>query len=357
VKGASIAFGAPMINRGCFSLFARGAAEYSALTVDLVRRSTVIDMLGLLTLDFPKLWAWQTEPNRFQQADFQRLKGSGITIFHPSVGYTTGDIYADSLRDITQWTAFIAAHPHQFLRVDGPDDLERAKAQDKIGIVIGQQNSGHFRCVEDVDRFHGLGQRVSQLTYCRNRIGGGSSDPHDDGLTAYGALIVQRMNKVGMAVDISHCADRTTLDAIEASRKPVLVTHTNCRALVPNSSRCKTDEAIRRVAARGGVIGVTMVRVFVRAAGPATIENVLDHVDHVAKLVGVEHVGIGSDVDLDGRDVRTRPTRKSDLDGIDYAKKVYDLTEGLLRRRYSSRNIELILGRNFQRVLSEIWAA
>jgi membrane dipeptidase len=176
-------------------------------------------------------------------------------------------------------------------------------------------------------------------------------------LTAYGALIVQRMNKVGMAVDISHYADRTTLDAIEASRKPVLVTHTNCRALVPNSSRCKTDEAIRRVAARGGVIGVTMVRVFVRAAGPATIENVLDHVDHVAKLVGVEHVGIGSDVDLDGRDVRTRPTRKSDLDGIDYAKKVYDLTEGLLRRRYSSRNIELILGRNFQRVLSEIWAA
>jgi membrane dipeptidase len=100
-----------------------------------------------------------------------------------------------------------------------------------------------------------------------------------------------------------------------------------------------------------------MVRFFVRAAGPATIENVLDHVDYVAKLVGVEHVGIGSDVDLDGRDIRTRPTRKSDLDGIDYAKKVYDLTEGLLRRRYSSRNIELILGRNFQRVLSEIWAA
>jgi membrane dipeptidase len=356
LQGAAVALGAPMINRGRFSLFAQSDAEYSALTVDLVRGSTVIDMLGLLTLDFPKLSAWQIEPSRFQPADFQRLKDSGITIFHPAVGYTTGDICTDSLRDVTQWNTFIAGHARQFLRVDGPADLERVKAQGKIGIVIGQQNSAHFRCVEDVDRFHGLGQRVSQLTYCRNRIGGGSSDPRDEGLTAYGARIVQRMNQVGMAVDISHCGDRTTLDAIEASRKPVLVTHSNCRALVSNSRRCKTDEAIRRVAARGGVMGVTMVRFFVRAAGPATIEDVLDHIDHVAKLAGVEHAGVGSDVDLDGRDIRVHPKRKSDLDGIDYAKKVYDLTEGLVRRHYSSRNIELILGRNFQRALCEIWA-
>ncbi|MGD0772102.1 MAG: membrane dipeptidase [Candidatus Solibacter sp.] len=357
LQRTAAALGAPMINRGRFSLFAQSRAEYSTLTVDLVRGSTVIDMLGLLTLDFPRLWAWQTEPSRFQQADFQRLKDSGITIFHPAVGYTTGDICAASSRDVTQWNMFIAAHPRQFLRVDGPGNLQQAKAEGRIGIVIGQQNSAHFRCVEDVDRFHGLGQRVSQLTYCRNPIGGGSSDTRDDGLTPYGALIVQRMNKVGMAVDISHCGDRTTLDAIEASRKPVLVTHSNCRALVPDSRRCKTDEAIRRVAARGGVMGVTMVRFFVRAGGPVTIEDVLDHIDHVAKLAGVEHVGVGSDVDLDGRDIKVRPKRKSDLDGIDYAKKVYDLTEGLLRRHYSSRNIELILGRNFQRALSAIWAA
>jgi membrane dipeptidase len=287
LKGASVALGAPMINRGRFSLFARSDAEYSALTVDLVRRSMVIDMLGLVTLDFPKLWAWQSDPGRFRQADFQRLKDSGITIFHPAVGYTTGDIHAESSRDISQWNAFITAHARQFLRVDGPADFERAKAQGKIGIVLGQQNSEHFRCVEDVDDFYGLGQRVSQLTYCGNRIGAGSSDPRDDGLTEYGALIVERMNKVGMAVDISHCGDRTTLDAIEASQKPVLVTHSNCRALVSNSARCKTDEAIRQVAASGGVIGVTMVRFFVRAAGPVTIEDVLDHIDHVAKLVGV----------------------------------------------------------------------
>ncbi len=80
-----------------------------------------------------------------------------------------------------------------------------------------------------------------------------------------------------------------------------------------------------------------MVRSFVQESGSATIENVLDHIDHVAGLVGVEHVGIGSDVDLDGRDVRIRPRKRFDLDGIDYSQKIFDLTEGLVRRKYSSR--------------------
>ena len=102
-------------------------------------------------------------------------------------------------------------------------------------------------------------------------------------------------------------------------------------------------------------MGITMVRSFVRAAGRVTIEDVLDHIDHLTKLVGVEHAGIGSDVDLDGRDPRVRPTRRFDLDGIDYAKKIYDLTEGLVNRNYSSRNIELILGGNFARALTEAW--
>jgi membrane dipeptidase len=163
------------------------------------------------------------------------------------------------------------------------------------------------------------------------------------------------MNAVGMAVDISHCGDRTTLNAIEASRKPVLVTHSNCRALVPGSSRCKTDEAIRRMAAKGGVMGFTMVRGFVRSSGRVTIEHVLDHVDHLVKVAGVEHAGIGSDVDLDGRDLLLRPEHRFDLDDIDYSRKIYDLTEGLLRRKYSNRSIELILGGNFERALTAAW--
>jgi len=356
LAGVACTLGAPFLNRGRFSLFAQSGLTYSALTLDLVRSSTVIDMLGLLTLNFRKLWAWQSQPSRFQTADFQRLKDSGITIFHPAVGYTEGDIYASSLRDITGWNEFIAAHPADFFRVDGPSDLQQAKRLGKIGILIGQQNSSHFRSVDDVDCFYSLGQRVSQLTYDRNRIGGGSSDPRDDGLSPYGLQIVERMNQLGMAIDISHCADRTTLDAIEASKKPVLVTHSNCRALV-SSPRCKTDEAIRRLAAKGGVVGITMIRYFVRASGPATMEDVLDHIDHVVNIAGVEHVGIGSDVDLDGRDALYHSAKRNDLDGIDYQKKIYDLTEGLVRRNYSRANIELILGGNFQRALSEIWAS
>ena len=103
-------------------------------------------------------------------------------------------------------------------------------------------------------------------------------------------------------------------------------------------------------------MGITMVRSFVRAARRVTIEDVLDHIDHLTKLVGVEHAGIGSDVDLEGRDALVHATRRFDLDGIDYTKKIYDLTEGLVSRNYSSRNIELILGGNFERALAETWA-
>jgi membrane dipeptidase len=355
LKGAALAVAAPLIQRGRFCLFAQSETAYSTLTLDLVQRSTVLDMLGLLTLDYPKFCSWVADPGCFARHDFEKLRASGTTIFHPAVGFTGRDVYASSMRDITGWNKFIASHASEFLRVDCAADFELAKASGKIGIMIGQQNSRHFRTVEDVDNFYRLGQRVSQLTYDDNEIGGGSTDPRDLGLHEYGARIIARMNELGMAVDVSHCSDRTTLDAISVSRKPVLVTHSNCRALVPGSARCKTDDALRLLASKGGVIGITMVRNFVQPSGSATIENVLDHVDHVAGMVGVEHVGLGSDVDLDGRDARIRPRKRFDLDGIDYAKKIFDLTEGLLRRGYSSEDIELILGGNFRRALGAIW--
>jgi len=344
-----------MINRGRFSLFAGTLDQYSSLTVDLVRESTVIDMLGLLTLDFKKLDVWRTRPASFHLSDFQRLKDSGITIFHPAVGYVEGDIYAESSADITGWDAFIDAHPEYFIRVCGPVDVPRAKAEGKLGIIVGQQNSNHFRTVDDVDAFYKLGQRVSQLTYRDNLLGGGSTDPTEKGLTAYGARVLARMNRLGMAVDISHCGDRTTLDVIEASAKPVLVTHSNCRALVPGSARCKTDAAIRKLAAKGGVMGVTMERLFVGTGPSVTIENVLDHVDHVTKVAGVEHVGLGTDVDLDGRDGARVARKINDLDGLRYSRKIFELAEGLVRRKYSKADIRLILGGNFQRALTDIW--
>jgi len=368
LKNAAGALGAvaaaPMINRGRFRLFAQEETTYSGRTIELVGRTTVIDMLGLVTLDFPKLYAWQLAPETFQPPDFEKLQNSGITIFHPAVGHDEGDIYSASLRDMRRWNNLIAKQSRYFLRIDRAGDFAVPKRQNKIGILLGEQNSEHFRSVDDVNRFFALGQRVSQLAYRTNRIGAGAFDPRDPGLSEFGRRIIERMNEVGMAIDVSHCGDRTTLDAFEASRKPVLVTHSNCRALVPNRCRCKTDEAIQKMAAKGGVMGITMIRSFVRNGGPATMDAVLDHIEWVVRLAGVEHVGVGSDVDLDGRSrlppeiqraQGIRPGEKIDLDGIDYEKKIFDLTEGLVRRGYTDRQIELILGGNFQRALSEIW--
>jgi membrane dipeptidase len=192
----------------------------------------------------------------------------------------------------------------------------------------------------------------------------------DGGISDFGVSIIERMNEIGMAVDVSHCGDRTTLDAFEISNKPVLITHSNARVLVNGHPRCKTDEAITKMAATGGVMGITGVRMFVRDSEPTTIEHLLDHYDHVAQLVGPEHLGVGSDIDLHGYDdmppeqnAQLRAgykgsygfREKIDIEGVDHPKRMYDLTEGLIRRGYSDDDIIGILGGNFRRVLGDIW--
>jgi membrane dipeptidase len=177
-----------------------------------------------------------------------------------------------------------------------------------------------------------------------------------------------------MAVDLSHCADVTTLDALEAVTKPALFTHACCRALLPGYMRNKTDEMIRKMAGTGGVMGIAMLRFMVRDQEPVAIEHVLDHFDHAVRLVGVQHVGIGSDMDLIGNPnpvggdsdpsqqpnferykVHTDEDGRITIRGLDHAKRVFDLTEGLIRRGYNDDDIKLLLGGNFVRVLSEIW--
>src|SRR4030095_4236440 len=144
----------------------------------------------------------------------------------------------------------------------------------------------------DVNFFHGLGQRVSQLTYnARNMIGNGSTERRDEGISDFGVAIIDRMNTVGMAVDVSHCGDRTTLDAFEVWKRPLLTTPPTCRALAPGHPRCKSDEAIRAVGKAGSVMGITGVRMFVKNEEPTTVENFLDHYDYVKKLIGPEHLG------------------------------------------------------------------
>ncbi len=352
---ASGAVAAPFVNRGRCRLWA-APYVYPTRVIDLVGRATVIDMLGLLTLDWGELRAWQRQPDAFGAAEFRRLVDSGVNVFHPAVEPNAADPYAGALRWAEDWNALLASQSRYLLSVRSAADLDRARAEARVGIVIGFQSSEHFRTVEDVGLFYDLGQRVSQLTYNGwSRLGSGCKQPADLGLTDFGRRVVAEMDRVGMAIDVSHCGERTTLEAVEAARRPVLVTHANCRALAPHP-RNKSDAAIRALARRGGVMGLTAVRAFVNPSGAATLERLLDHYRHVARLVGVEHVGIGSDCDLDPRDVRTGAVKLAyDIDGLSHPRRVFDLAEGLLRRGFGERDVELVLGGNFRRVLREIW--
>jgi membrane dipeptidase len=367
---SNAAIGAAMIHRGRYLLFA-GGPEYSSRAVELVQRSTVIDMLAPLWISPSKTQKMLGNPENFKAEDFAPYKNSGINVFHIAIGTGGPDAYLETLQFLSGYNSLIARHDDWFERVDTPERLDGIKASGKVGIILGIQNSEHFRKADDVDYFYGLGQRVSQLTYnARTLIGNGSTERRDEGLSDFGLSIVERMNKLGMAVDVSHCGDKTTLDAFEVSKKPVLITHSNCRALNPNHPRCKTDEAIKAMAAKGGVMGITEVRMFVSPKEPTGVEAMLDHYDYVTKLVGVEHVGVGSDIDLLGYDAMPAEEYKQlkagykstygfrdkiDLDGYNFAKRPFDLAEALIRRKYSDANSEAILGGNFRRVLREIW--
>jgi membrane dipeptidase len=322
---------------------------WTSRAAELVRRTNVIDMLGLITLDWPLLDRWQCDSAAFSEADFRRLRDSGIDVFHPAVAFD-GDCTFDLTRSwFAKWNNLIERHPQYFLRIDTAEDLQRARRDGKTGIVLGMQDANHLRTKADVDAFYALGQRLTQLTYNgTNRLGNGCLVARDGGLSPYGQEIVARMNEIGMAIDISHCGERTSLDAIEASNKPVLITHSNCRALA-NVARCKSDAVIRAAARKGGVIGMTGVRRFVRSSGPVSMEDALNHFDHAVRLVGVEHVGLGSDTDLHGRGPA------GDIEGLNHATRVYELTEGLIRRGYSDSDIALMLGGNFERALTETW--
>jgi len=378
VRAAALAAGAaplaPFVPRGRFRLFAWSENEYSARCIDLVESSLVIDMLGLLTLNGETQARWGPALDGLVDDDLRALRGSGIDVFHIASGVggrTQDEAYDNCLAFVGQYDSIVANRADVFMRIDSAADLAAVHGSDRVGVLIGVQNSQHFREPDDVDLFHALGQRVSQLTYnSRNRIGNGSTERVDGGISDFGVSIIERMNEVGMAVDVSHSGDRTTLDACEVSSRPVLFTHSNARALNPGHPRCKTDEAILRMAATGGVMGITGVRNFVKGDEPTTVEHYIDHFDHVRDLVGVEHVGIGSDIDLQGYDDMPAEAYaalkanykgsyafrdKIDIDEIAHPKRMFDVTEGLIRRGYTDEHIRGILGGNFQRVLGEIW--
>ncbi len=257
---ALAAVAAPAFVRGRYRLFAQSAAEYSARTLTLMAETTVVDMLcqfafdDLSKSDVAMAVRWRREAAAFTAEHFATFRDSGVNVLALGSGPAN---YEDALRFYAEWNGFIASHSEWFTRIDEAADFKTIKASKKIGIIITAQTADHFRTVADVDTFYQLGQRASQLTYnMQSRTGAGFLENRDGGLTAFGGDIIKRMEQVGMMVDLSHCGDQTTLDALAAVARPPIFSHASSRALLPACTRCKTDDMLRTLAAKGGVVGV-----------------------------------------------------------------------------------------------------
>jgi len=220
--------------------------------------------------------------------------------------------------------------------------LSEAIKDGKLGVVLAIENSDAVEGSLNVLRMlFKLGVRSIGLTHNPRSLAadGVGESRTGGGLTTFGVQLIEEMNRLGIIVDLAHISEKGFWDALEVSRKPVIVSHGNCKALC-NHRRNLTDEQLRGLASKGGVIGVTFVPAFIDEKAPS-LSRLLDHIDHIVEVAGIDHVGLGSDFDGGGtllRDVTELPK----------------ITRGLLERGYEEGEVRKILGENFQRVLLEV---
>ena len=373
LRGASYAaVAAPCVLRRRYRLFAGSNEEYPERAVRLIREELVIDMLNqfLYRMDKEKLLNdWLSKPGAFNQSDFAFFMNSGVNAINFGLDASSLD---DAEKLFAKWNSFLLDYPQWLARINVAADFEKVKSQRRYGIIFGLQSSAQFETVDAVNTCYGYGQRISQLSYnFRSLIADGAFEPHDAGVSEYGQKVIERMNQVGMAVDLGHASDRTKLDACEMSKTPLILSHGNCRALNPEAPRTSTDEAIRKLAKKGGVMGITCIAFMVKGTEPVAIEDVLNHFDHVRDLVGIEHAGLGSDAGIESNDLGAPEILKQMLakgdsryhvhgthevvTGLEGQKRIYDLTAAFIKRGYTDEHLRLILGQNWRRVLGEIW--
>ena len=229
-----------------------------------------------------------------------------------------------------------------------PADLRRLKREGKKAVMLGIENGYAIgKDISNVERFRRRG--VVYMTLCHNGnndiCGSARHNSECLGVSAFGESVIREMNRVGMMVDLSHAGERSFYDALEISRQPVVCSHSSCRALCDHP-RNLTDEQIVAIAKKGGVVQVCLYGGFLRKDAPATILDAIEHINHIVCLVGTSHVGIGTDFDGDGGII-----------GCNDSSELINLTRRLLLERYSERDIRLIWGENFLRVMTEVQAA
>jgi len=304
----------------------------------------------------------------------EAIASSGITAINVTV---STDDFESTTRNIALWQGEADRYPTLLSVVRRHADIARAKADGTLGLILGFQNTEMLdRDISRVEMFYRLGVRIIQLTYNdRNLLGDGCLEPGDAGLSRYGHEVVQRMNTLGIAVDLSHCGTHTTADGIAASTKPPLITHSGCRE-VYRHPRSKEDRELKAMAEKGGVVGIYFMPFIGPGPGAPTTEMLMRQIDHAIKVCGVDHVGIGSDLStapieetpeylkearafVDGRKARgiSAPDEERPLfiPELNHSRRLEGVARGLQQRNYSSEVIEKIIGGNFHRVFKEIW--
>ncbi len=294
--------------------------------------------------------------NRRYHTDGTRLLKGGMTASLFMVG---GGQLPRSLALIELAHREIARNPRSLMLVTGAADIRRAKRSGRLGLMLSWESGLALQNNIDVLRVgYRLGVRASTLTHGEGGSGFAlqrspsqfcycSLADRDTfrrtckGLTPFGREVVREMNRIGMLVDLAHANDATFEETVKLSTRPVVSTHGGAFACCPHS-RCLTDAQIRSVAATGGLLSIAFYNSFlVPTPGRATVESVVDHIAHVADLVGVEHVGIGTDFDGCGKVVLT-------------AERLPELTAAMLRRGFSEAEIRKVWGGNYLRVFKAV---
>jgi len=306
------------------------------------------------------------------------IHASGLSAINLTVG-SVGR-YANALEETMQVIAFwdreIAAQPQALLKITHGAQLDEAKRSGRLGIIFGFQDTTMYgENLDHFDLFHDLGVRIVQLTYNRrNLMGDGCLEPGNAGLSKLGNEMIAKMNERGTLLDLSHCGQRTTREGIQASHKPVAVTHSGCSA-VADMPRNKRDEELKLLADRGGVVGIYFMP-YLRTQGQVMAEDVLKHIEHALDVCGEDHVGIGSDGTISevkltaeykklfAAEVAERAKRGIGAPGeradsytfaldLNMPTRLERLAALLAQRGHGEARIEKILGGNFARLMRE----
>jgi len=305
----------------------------------------------------------------FREFDRARVRNSGVTCFFEAIYQACryGD-FEESMRVVGSIASFVHKQPDMMIALNHHDIL-KAKAQSKQAVMFQLEPQTIGRKLDNIDIAYGFGVRMMLLTFnTRDYIGNGCGERSDDGLSYYGMEVVDRMNRIGMLIDVSHCGDSTSRETIDTSRDPVLISHGGARALCPRIKRLSTDECIKALAEKGGLIGIYAVPNFLALTERQGIQDVLNHIDYVVKLVGIDHVGIGTDIQfLDHvafhRDVMMKSTSFSRIgvelkakymEGIENPEETSNILRGLIARGYSDNEISRIAGGNALKVFEKV---